>query len=123
MLLGRVGGPFGFRLILQPLVATILAARDAIGDARADRPPYGWTVLTNPHRRELWHEGWTKVSRVFLAALVVDVIYQILEFRWVYPGQAVITAVVLAVLPYPLIRGLLNRIVRWLRPDAARRQA
>jgi hypothetical protein len=56
------------------------------------------------------------VGKVFVAALVIDLIYEIVVFRWIYPGQALIVAVVLAMLPYPLIRGLLNRKMQlWRR--------
>jgi hypothetical protein len=55
------------------------------------------------------------VGKVFVAAVVIDLIYQIVVFRWIYPGQALIVAVVLAMLPYPLIRGLLNRKMQFWR--------
>ena len=44
---GRVGGPLTFRLIIQPLVVSVLAIRAGIQDARAGRPAYGWAVLTD----------------------------------------------------------------------------
>ncbi|HZD32826.1 MAG TPA: hypothetical protein VE779_14340 [Candidatus Angelobacter sp.] len=55
-------------------------------------------------------------GKVFVAAVVIDLIYQVVVFRWIYPGQALIVAVVLAMLPYPFIRGLLNRKIQlWRR--------
>lgn len=112
-LIGRVHGPFAFRLILQPLSAAIIACRAGLRDARSGRPAYGWAVLSNPvERRDLLKEGWRDLSKVFLVAVVIDLIYQFLVFREFYPGQSLIVAAVLALLPYPLFRGLVNRIVR-----------
>jgi hypothetical protein len=117
MLIGRVQGPFAFRLILQPLAATFFAARGALSDVRAGRPPYGWAVLTSSHgKRELLLEGWKHVAKIFIAAVVIDMIYEVIVFHWIYPVQALIVAAVLALLPYPVIRGLLNRVLRrWHR--------
>jgi hypothetical protein len=116
MLFGRVHGPFAFRLILQPLTATFFAARAALSDARAGRPPYGWALLTNPRgNRELQRECLKDVGKVFVVAVVMDLTYEIVVFRWIYPGQAVFVAAILAMLPYPLIRGLLNRKIQLWR--------
>ena len=47
-LIGRIGGPLTFRLIVQPAVAAIFAIRAGLRDAREGRAPYGWAVLTDP---------------------------------------------------------------------------
>jgi hypothetical protein len=112
-LVGRVSGPMSFRLVLQPAVAVILAIRAGVHDARDGRPAYFWTILTNSDdRRDLLREGWTAVAKVFLAALVIDVVYQLVVLRWVYAGEALLVAFLLACVPYLLIRGLVNRLVR-----------
>jgi hypothetical protein len=114
-LLGRVHGPLTFRLILQPLAAAVIAARAGIKDARSGHPAYGWAVFTNrATRKELLREGWKEVARVFLVAVLVDLVYEIIEFRRVYPGESLIVAAVLALLPYPLFRSLVNLILRRL---------
>jgi hypothetical protein len=119
-LVGRVGGPMTFRLILQPLVAAIIAVRSGLKDAREGRPAYFWAVFTDPDdRRRMLREGWKDVAKVFIMAVVIDFIYQLIVFRWFYPGQAVIVAVVLAIVPYLLIRGPVNRIVRRLQHSGA----
>ena len=108
---GRVGGPLTFRLILQPVVAAVLAIRAGLADARAGRPAYFWTIVTNPgDRRELLREGWKAVAKVFTIALVIDIVYQLIVFRWVYPFEVLIVAFLLACVPYLLIRGPVNRI-------------
>jgi len=112
-LVGRVHGPMTFRFILQPLTAAILATRAAMRDAREGRPAYGWALVTDRlRRRALLREGWKEVAKVFVAAVIIDLIYELIVFHRIYPGQSVIVAAVLALLPYPLIRGSVNRILR-----------
>ena len=112
----RIGGPMTFRIILQPLMAAILAFRAGLKDAQHGRPPYFWTILTDPSQRaDLVREGWKSVARVFVLAIVMDVIYQLIVLRWVYPFELILVAILLAVVPYLLIRGPVNRVVRRLR--------
>ena len=116
MLIGRDHGPLAFRIIVQPTVAALFAIRAGLRDAREGRSAYGWTVTTDPaQRKQLIWEGWHDVGRVFIAAVLIDVIYELIVFRWVYPGQPLIVATVLALPPYFLVRGLANRFARyWL---------
>ncbi len=111
-IIGRAHGPFAFRLVLQPLTVAFLAARSGWRDARAGRPAYGWAVATNSadRHRLLW-EGWTEIAKVFAVAIVVDVIYEGIVFRRVSLGRNLMVATLLALLPYPLVRGSVNRIV------------
>ena len=57
-------------------------------------------------------DGWKSVGKVFVLALILDVVYQIIVTRFVYPGEALVTAVLLAIVPYVLLRGPVNRIAR-----------
>ena len=112
----RVGGPMTFRIILQPVMAALLACRAGLKDAQQGRPPYLWTILTDPGKRaDLLREGWRSVARVFFLAIVMDVIYQVIVLRWVYPFELILVASLLAVVPYLLIRGPVNRIVSRVR--------
>src|SRR5262249_24955113 len=114
MLIGRSGGPFALRFILQPTMATIFAIRAGLRDAKAGRPPYLWSVSKAEDkydRRALMRDGWKDIGKVFTIAIILDVIYEIVEFKWVYPIQALIIACVLALIPYIVIRGLTMRIV------------
>lgn len=111
MLIGRTTGPLTLRLILQPTMATLLAIRAGLADAKAGRPPYFWSVLKNPdQRRELLKNGWKSVGKLSVMAIVLDCIYQVIELKWIYPLQAVIVAIVLAIVPYVIVRGLVTRI-------------
>jgi len=116
-LFDRVGGPMTFRIILQPTMATIMAVLAGLRDAREGRPPYFWTLLMEPSQcANLLREGWKAVGRVFLLALIMDIIYQLIVERWIYPLELLIVAILLAVVPYLLVRGPVNRIARpWLR--------
>ncbi len=119
-LIGRLSGPLTLRLFLQPAVAIILSARDGLKDAREGRPPHFWRLVTGPPeaRRRRATETWKAVLKVFVMAVVLDCVYQVLVFRWVYPFEAMVTATVLAILPYVLLRGAVNRVVRrWIQPQ------
>jgi hypothetical protein len=116
-LMGRVSGPMSFRLVLQPTVAVILAVRAGLQDARTGSAAYGWAVLTDSvHRQALLREGWKAIAKVFLLAIVLDVVYQIVALRWIYPGEAVLVAFLLACVPYLLLRGIVNRLMRSRQP-------
>jgi hypothetical protein len=32
--------------------------------------------------------------------------------RWIYPGESIVTATILAIVPYVVLRGVTNRIAR-----------
>ncbi len=46
---------------------------------------------------------------MFILALVLDAIYQFVVQKFIYPGELVIVAVLLAILPYLILRGLVTR--------------
>ncbi len=116
-LVGRVSGPMKFRLILQPLMAAIFAIRSGLMDARAGKPAYFWALCVDPaHRADMVKDGWKSIGRVFLLALAIDLVYQIIVLRFVYVGEAIIVALVLALVPYLILRGPVNRLARRRRP-------
>ena len=107
----RVSGPMKFRLLLQPLMASLLAVRAGLHDARTGKPPYFWSLLTDPAQRaDMIRDGWKSVSTVFALALVLDVVYQIIVLGFVYPAEALVVAFVLAIAPYLVLRGLVTRL-------------
>jgi hypothetical protein len=118
-LFGRLDGPLHLRFIMQPLMAIIFAVIDGIKDAKLGRPAYFWTLVKNPdQRRELLKIGWKRISKIFIFAVILDVIYQIKVHHWFYPGETLIVAFLLAVVPYFLARGPINRIVGWRKNKA-----
>ena len=121
-LIGRLTGPLTMRLFLQPAVAAVLAVRDGVKDAREDRPPHFWRMVTGPPeaRRRRARETWAAVVKVFTMAVVLDCVYQVVVFRWIYPAESIVTAVVLAIVPYLMLRSATNRIARQWIQDAPR---
>lgn len=112
-MMARVSGPMKFRLMLQPLMAVIFAVRAGLADAKRGKPPYFWALITDPtHRTEMLRDGWKDIGKVFVLALVLDIVYQVLVARFVYPGESIIVALLLAIVPYLLLRGPVARIVR-----------
>ena len=108
----RVSGPMWFRLVMQPVMASIFAVRDALGDVREGKPAYFWAVITHRNQRlELLKEGWSSVAKIFLMAMIIDAVYQWIVQKWIYPGEIALVAFLLAVVPYVLIRGPVNRAV------------
>jgi hypothetical protein len=112
-LIGRISGPMHFRIYLQPVMAMVFAIMSGLADARAGKPPYFWSVFTDPaHRAELGRAGWKDVGKVFIVAMVMDVVYQYIVAKFVYPGEVLLVALVLAIVPYLVVRGLTTRIAR-----------
>ncbi len=117
----RFDGPMHVRLFVQPLMASLLAIRDGRHDARAGRTAYLWTLLTDgAQRRYLLGHGWQGISKVFVLAVVLDFIYQYMVWHELRPLQALLTAGVLAVLPYVVLRGLVNRLLQLNRTQPPR---
>jgi len=110
-LVDRVSGPMKFRIILQPVMASIFAILAGLKDAKAGKSPYFWALLTDPaNRADMLKDGWKSVGKVFLLAMALDVVYQIIVLHTVYPGEVLIVAIVLAILPYLILRGLVTRL-------------
>jgi hypothetical protein len=118
-ILGRLDGPLHFRFFLQPGMAIFFAIRDGLRDARQGRPAYFWSLFTEPDLRgELLRDGWKSISKVFIIAAVLDLIYQLIVLRWFYPGETLLVAVLLALIPYVLVRGPVNRLKRSSSPPS-----
>jgi hypothetical protein len=56
----RVSGPMHMRFLLQPIMATLLAIRSGLKDAKAGRPPYFWSLIFHPYvpSRALLGAAW-----------------------------------------------------------------
>lgn len=114
--IARTEGPMSFRLIMQPLVALFFAFRDGVRDAREGKSPYFWALFTEPeHRRDMLGHGWKSIGNVFIIAIVLDLVFQYIVFHDLRPIGALLTGIILAVVPYLLLRGPLNRVIRFWR--------
>ena len=123
-MLARPGGPMTFRFILQPAMAAAMALRDGVHDARLGRRPYLWAVfrgVRGPEGRSgrFW-EGIVSTARILILGVVMDVVYQRLELKTFYPAQAAVIAILLAFVPYLLLRGPMARVARrWFAKPAS----
>jgi len=91
----------------------ILAVIAGVKDAKAGKPPYFWALITDPaHDKERLKDGWRSIGRVFILALILDAIYQAIELHYFYVGEAIIVAIVLAIVPYIVFRGIVRRLAR-----------
>ena len=123
-ILDRPGGPMTFRFILQPAMALIAALRDGVIDARLGRRPFVWALMRgvrDPQGRSgrLW-EGVISTARILILGILMDTIYQWVEFKTFYPVQAAVIAVLLAFVPYLVLRGPIERIAHhWIARPAS----
>ncbi len=105
----------------MPIVVTSLAVRAGLKDAREGKPVFLWAILTRPaDRRRLLRSGLKDVGRIFIVAVVLDTVYQLMVLRALYVVQVLIVAVACAIVPYVLIRGPITRLMRPLYRNQAR---
>ncbi len=110
----RPGGPMTFRFILQPCMAALAAFHDGAKDARLGRTPYLWSLLSHAGRStDRLLEGLFATARIMALGFAMDAVYQATVLKTFYPGEMVIIAILLAFLPYVLLRGPFARLVRW----------
>lgn len=109
----RLSGPGRLRFIMQPIIATLLGARDGVKDAQAGRPAFLWALTFHgQRRREMLRNAFTSVSDLVAVAILLDLISQFLILREIHPAAALVLGPVLIGIPYAVSRGLGNRISR-----------
>jgi hypothetical protein len=108
---GRLDGPLNLRLLLQPTIAAVLGYRDGVRDAASGALPYFWKIAHSEReeRRTLAQNGWASIGKVFVIAIILDSIFQVLVTGRVAIVGAIVVATILAILPYLLLRGVVNR--------------
>jgi hypothetical protein len=113
-----LSGPLTFRLLLQPTMSMLFVVRDGLRDAHARRSPFLSTIVGNPaDRRGLIREGLIAIGKLAVLAIVLDFVYQLIVFRGIYPVEAIDVALILALVPYFLLRRPVNLNARlWIRP-------
>jgi hypothetical protein len=114
-LVSRLGGPMSFRFLIQPAVAIFFAVRAGVRDARENKPTFLGCALSNPRSwSPRMRQSWKDVGAVFIVALVLDAIYQIAVQGGIFTLELLITATVLALVPYMVLRDLVSRVARRL---------
>ena len=113
-LLGRLDGPMSFRILMQPAMAAFFAIRAGIRDARENNPTFLGCALSNPRSwSPRMQQSWKDVGKVFIVAIILDSIYQIADHSGIFALELLITATLLALVPYMVLRDLVSRIARW----------
>lgn len=109
----RIHGPMTFRYLLQPTMALLAAVPDGIRDVRRGHKVFFWSALWNPkaHTGRL-REGLVSIARVALLGISMDVLYQFRVFGRFYPVEALMMALLLAVIPYFSLRWLTENLAR-----------
>jgi hypothetical protein len=69
-------------------------------------------VRDGAQREAMLKDGWKSVGKVFILAAVLDVVYQLYVLHFVYVPQALAVALLLAIVPYLILRGLVTRVAR-----------
>ncbi len=109
----RLTGPGRFRFVLQPLVAIVLGWRSGLIDARAGRAPYLYGLLmAGDNRMELLRSGTADIRNLAAMGIVLDAVAQLLIYRQVHPGAALVVGPILVSIPYAVARALTNRVLR-----------
>jgi len=119
-IVARPGGPMTFRFILQPAMAALAALRDGVADARLRRTPYLSAIVYGAEGRGglLW-EGIVSTARILILGIVMDLVYQLVFLGEFHPAESALVAILLAFVPYALLRGPIGRVARrWIaRPS------
>ena len=109
-----------FAVMGLPAMAALAALHDGLSDAQVGRPPYAYALVRIAEGRSarLW-EGIVSTARILILGVVVDAIYQGIVLHSFYPAQAAVIAILLAFVPYAILRGPIARLARlWITPSA-----
>ena len=86
-----------------------------MADARAGNPPYVFGLLfAAGRRRELLRSGAATISTLLAMGIILDVIFQLVLYRAVHPGAALVIGPILISVPYAVSRALTTRLARSL---------
>jgi hypothetical protein len=120
-IVARPGGPMTFRFVLQPAMAAIAALRDGMNDARLGRSAYLSAIVRGIEGRSsrLW-EGVVSTAKILILGIFMDIVYQWIFLDTFYPAESALIAILLAFVPYALLRGPFKRVAsRWTTRPAS----
>lgn len=111
---GRLHGPMTVRFYLQPTLALGAAWKDGIKDVQMGHKAFFWTALWDPVQpRGRLREGLVATSQMALIGFAMDLIYQFRLFDHFYPVEALMMVLLLAVIPYFVLRWIVEHAARW----------
>ena len=109
----RFTGPGRLRFILQPTVAIVLGIRGGLADAKAGNLPYLFgLILGAGRRRELLRSGVAAIRNLVALGIMMDIVFQLVLYRSVHPGAALVVGSILICLPYAVSRALTSRVTQ-----------
>lgn len=109
----RFTGPGRLRFILQPMIAIVLGIRGGLADTKAGSPPYLFGLLSGAgRRRELLRSGVAAIRNLVAMGIIMDIVFQLVLYRSVHPGAAVVIGPILICFPYAVSRALTTRVTR-----------
>src|SRR5688500_7542034 len=109
--LGRPSGTLNIRVFLQATVAIMFGSRAGLRDARLQRKPYLRTIILDKgDRSDLIGEGWKDIGKLLVMACILDLAFQLIALKWIFPLETLVIAALLALIPYVAIRGIVSRI-------------
>ncbi len=86
-LIDRLRGPLNFRLVIMPTVVTVLALRAAWKDFREGRPAFLGVLIKDPvERSRLFRSALKDIGKIFIVAIVLDTVYQVMGLPLCLPG-------------------------------------
>jgi hypothetical protein len=110
----RFTGPGRLRFILQPTVAIVLGMRGGFADAKSGNLPYLFGLLfAAGRRRELLRSGVAAIRNLLAVGIIMDIVFQLILYRSVHPGAALLVGPILICFPYALSRALTTRFAGW----------
>jgi hypothetical protein len=115
-LMSRPAGPMHLRFIFQPIVASVLAIRSGLSDAREGRSGFlVELIMHHGNRRALMSEAWSDIGKLFIMACLLDLIFQVIALRWFYPLETFVVAIILSFVPYVIVRTFTRSIAKMFR--------
>ena len=89
------------------MLAILLGVRGGLADAKAGKPPYLFGLLfAAGRRRELLRSGGAAIRTLLAMGIILDVVFQLVLYRAVHPGAALLVGPILVCFPYALSRAL-----------------
>lgn len=112
-ILERLNGPLNFRLIVMPIVVSVLAIRAGLKDAREGRPTFMRGIFSRPaERSQILRSAMADIGKIFIVASILDTAYQIMTKRPFRVIEVLFVAVACAIVPYLMLRGPVTLLVR-----------